>query len=104
MNVNIGNEIKNISNTINQQNGINDNIINELLLIGEQSKELFEKIMMELMINTIHKRLSFSDTLLSLCWNIATRDNKDPLSSDLWKSISSTCSDIIQNGRKRDWF
>merc|ERR1712003_353194 len=100
-NVNIGNEIKNTANIVHQQNGINTNLEKELSLIGEQSKELFEKILMELMINIIRKRLSFCDNLLNYCWNIVSRKN-DPLSSDLWKAITSTCSDIIQNGTKRD--
>eukprot|EP01084_Bolivina_argentea_P294563 506867_1 len=70
MNVNIGNEIKNITDKIHKQTGINENISNELSLIGVQSKELFEKILMELMINIISKKLVFSDNLLNLCWNI----------------------------------
>eukprot|EP01084_Bolivina_argentea_P136793 240929_1 len=61
MNLNIGNEIKNTSETMHKQNGTNNNILNELSLIGEQSKELFEKILMELMINIITKKLLFSD-------------------------------------------
>eukprot|EP01083_Nonionella_stella_P174877 607421_1 len=103
MNVSIGNDIKNTANTIHKQDGINDNILNELSLIGAQSKNLFEKILMEIMINIINKRLSFSDTLMHLCWSIASRQ-MDPLKSDLWKALSSTCSDIIQNGGKRDWY
>merc|ERR1712154_451103 len=100
MNVNIGNEIKNTTNIIHQQNGINNNIFSELSLIGEQSKELFEKILMELMINTINKRLSFSDNLLNYCWNIASRQNNNALSSDLWKAITSTAPILYKTERK----
>ena len=104
LNANIGNNIKNTAENIYKQNGIIDNILNELAQIGQQTKELFEKILMEIMINIINKRLSFSDNLLNLCWNISCRDNKDPLSSDLWKAISTQSNAIIQNGSKRDWF
>ena len=104
LNANVGNDIKNTAENIYKQNGIIDNILKELTEIGEQSKGLFEKILMELMINIINKRLSFSDNLLNLCWNISCRGNKDPLSSELWKAISSQSTAIIQNGSKRDWY
>ena len=104
LNVNIGNEIKITAETIHKQNGINQNILNELSLIGKQSKELFEKLLMELMLNIINKRLSFDDTLLNLCWEIASRDGQNPLKSELWKTISMQCELIIKNGIKRDWY
>eukprot|EP01084_Bolivina_argentea_P082326 149065_1 len=103
LNVNIGNAIKMHAETVHKQDGIIDNILSELVMIGKQSKELFEKILMELMINIITKKLLFSDNLLNYCWHIVSRQN-DALSSDLWKTISSTCSNIIQNGSKRDWY
>ena len=82
MNASVGNEMKNTSNLIIKQDGINDNILNELDIIGAQSKELFQSIMMEIMINVITKRLTYSDDLLSLCWKIAVgKDGKDPLKS-----------------------
>ena len=89
---------------IHSQNGIIDNILSQLSIIGEQSKELFEKILMELMINIINEKLSFDDNLLNLCWKITTRDGKNPLLSELWNAISTQCNAIIQNGSKRDWF
>ena len=104
LNANIGNDIKLTAETMHKQYGVIDNILNELTEIGQQSKELFEKILMELMINIVNKRLSFSDNLLNLCWKIACRDNKDPLSSDLWKTISAQSNSIIQSGNKRDWY
>eukprot|EP01083_Nonionella_stella_P031595 86541_1 len=104
MNLSLGNEVKRFADTIHRQNGINHNITNELRLIGDQSSDLFEKTLMEIMINTITKKQSFSDQLLSYCWAIACRNGQDPLSSDLWNVISSTCSDIIRNRDKRDWF
>eukprot|EP01083_Nonionella_stella_P152319 488036_1 len=104
MNLSLGNEVKHLAETIHRQNGINHNISNELQSIGDQSKDLFEKTLMEIMVTIINKKLSFSDQLLSQCWDIACRDGKDPLSSDLWNVISSTCSAIITSGDKRDWF
>eukprot|EP01083_Nonionella_stella_P268593 908112_1 len=104
LDLNLGSEVKGLAERMHRQNGINQNISNELQSIGEQSKDLFEKALMEIVISTITKKLSFSDQLLSQCWAIACRDGHDPLSSDLWNAISSTCSDIITNGNKRDWF
>ena len=81
-NKNAGNEIQEIADNISKQNGIIDNILNELELIGKQSKEF----------------------LLNLCWRIASRDGQDPLQSELWNAIKSQCKDITQNGTKRDWY
>ena len=104
MKANTGNEIRDISKDIIKQQGINANITHELTVIGAQSKELYEKILLELMINLINKRILFSDTMMNLCWNICCRDNANPLQSELWKSIAKQCNDIIQNGSKRDWY
>eukprot|EP01084_Bolivina_argentea_P018482 34412_1 len=104
MNGDAGDEVKETADFINKQDGINENIINELTLIGDQSKQLFEKLLMEVMINLITKKLSISEDLLNLCWHIACRNNKDPLKSELWKALSSTCSDVIERGSKRDWY
>ena len=105
MNANIGNEIKDISNVIIKQNGINDNILNELDIIGEQSKALFSKILLELMITVINKRLVFSDDLMDLAWRITIgKDGKDPLKSELWKAMKNQCNEIVQHGSKRDWY
>eukprot|EP01084_Bolivina_argentea_P070308 127823_1 len=104
LHLNVGTEIKNTAQTIHEQNGIIENIVNGLQLIGQQSKDLFEKILLELMTNLINEKLIFSDNLLNVCWNIICRDDKDPLSSDLWKIISTQCKNIIENGNQRDWF
>ena len=104
LNVNMGNEIKNTAQFIQKQDGINDNILHELSNIGAQSKEIWEKVTMEIMINIINKRCSYSDDLLNLCWNIASRDNKNPLQSELWKALSTQCKNIIENGNKLDWY
>ena len=59
---------------------------------------------MELMIRIINKRLLFSDTILNLCWEIVSRDGKDPLKSEIWKAMKTQCNEIIQLGDKRDWY
>eukprot|EP01083_Nonionella_stella_P152321 488039_1 len=104
MNISVGNEVKHLAERMHRQNGINQNITNELESIGEPRNTLFETTLMGMMVNLIAKQLSFSDQLLSQCWDIACRDGQDPLSSDLWNVISSTCSIIITSGHKRDWF
>eukprot|EP01083_Nonionella_stella_P058529 153245_1 len=104
MNLSLGNEVKHLAERMHRQNGINQNITNELQSIGEPRNTLFETTLMGMMTNLITKQLSFCDQLLSQCWDIACRDGQDPLSSDLWNVISSTCPIIITSGHKRDWF
>ena len=104
LNATIGNDIKHTAETIHKQHGIIDNIFSELTVIGTQSKELFERILMELMINIVNKRLSFDDNLLNLCRSIACRDGTDPLQSDLWKAIKVQSNGIMDDGSKRDWY
>ena len=83
LNVAAADTVRDASEEIHKQNGIIDNILNELESIGEQSKEIFEKILMEVMVNILNKKLSFSDDILNLCWRIASRDGKNPLKSEV---------------------
>eukprot|EP01084_Bolivina_argentea_P297063 511711_1 len=103
MEAHIGERIKNISCSINKQKGIIENILNGLLLIGQQSKEIFLKSINEVIINIINKKQVFSDDMLNLCWKIAEM-NGDPLQSELWHAIKSTCQQIISKKNKRDWY
>ena len=54
LNATVGNDIKNTAENIHKQDGIIDNILNEL-------------IEMELMINITNNRLSFDNDSLNLC-------------------------------------
>ena len=59
------------------------------------------------MINIIKRRASFSDDILCLCWTICCQNDKidkNPLKSELWKTISLQCQDIIKNDNKLDWY
>merc|ERR1712228_993934 len=103
MNVEAGNEIQGIVEKIQKQNGINDCLSNELSDIGEQSKKLYDEMLMELMIRMITKRKTFSDNQLVYALNIAMKESENILSSKLWLNIRSTCSQIVQIGTKRDW-
>ena len=105
MKANVGNEIKDISQQMIKQQGMNANILRELSLIGDQSKELFVRTLMEIMISIINKRAMFNDSIMNLCWDIiVSQDNQNPLQSELWQAIKTQCNDIIQNGSKRDWY
>eukprot|EP01084_Bolivina_argentea_P279516 477870_1 len=107
MNASVGDRINKLSKDINKQNGITENILNELNGIGDQTKEIFHKTLSEILINIISKRLIFSDDLLNLCWKLEEEKfNGDPLKSELWQNIAATLIDIIENGNsnKRDWF
>ena len=100
---NIGDRIKYISQSILKQNGVIQSIMSELALIGETSKDLFVKILKEIMINLITKKLVFSDDLLNLCWKLES-EKGDPLDSELWVTIRKTCAEIINGDSVRDWF
>ena len=103
LNVEAGNEIREISEKIQQQNGINDCVSKELSDIGIQSKKLYDETLMELIIRMIMKKKTFSDRQLAYVWNIAMKENENILSSKIWLKIRTTVSDIVQNGAKRDW-
>ena len=98
-----GDRIKNMSQEILKQNAIIENILNELSSIGQQSKDLYIKILKEIMINILKKKLVFSDDLLSLCWKIET-ENGNESKSELWITIKTVCQDIIKGHSKRDWY
>lgn len=103
MKANIGERIKILSTSITKQNGIVDNILNELSLIGEYSTKLFIPLLTETMINIISKKLVFSDDMLLLCWKHEQLKG-DPMKSELWQAICKTCQQIICSTDKRDWF
>ena len=103
MNVEAGNEIQNITEKIQQQNGINDCLGNELLDIGEQRKKLYDETTMELMLRMITKRKTFSDDQLVYALDMAMNGNENILVSKLWLQIRLTCSEIVKNGTTSDW-
>ena len=100
---NVGDRIKNMSHSILKQNSIIQNILNEVSLIGKQCEDIFIKILKEITINLIRKKLVFSDDLLNLCWKIEV-ENGNELESELWITIEKTYKDIINGSSKRDWF
>ena len=96
-------KIGSVISGVDRQNGIIENIMNELDNIGQQSKEIFEKVVIEMMINIIQEKLIFSDDLLGLCWKIESNKG-DPLESELWKIIQLVCLGVIEGKNKRDWY
>eukprot|EP01084_Bolivina_argentea_P194418 333567_1 len=104
MNATVGNQIRVTSSTISKQKGIAQNIINELALYDTTTSQFFIDTIVDIMINIINKKQSFSDDLLDLCWQFECNENNNPLDSKLWKCIAKTCGDIITNGNKIDWF
>merc|ERR1712232_1260490 len=103
MNVEAGNDIKEISETIRGQNGINDTLRNELADIGKQSKQLYEETVMELMMRMVEKRKTFCDNQMIYAFNMAMTENEGILKSELWLQIRQTVSVIVQKGTKIDW-
>ena len=103
LNVAAGVEVQEIAERMQQQHGINDCVNTELTVIGKQSKKLYEETVMELMLRMILKKRKFSDDSLVYALKLAERESENILSSKLWLQIRSTCSQIIQNGNKKDW-
>eukprot|EP01084_Bolivina_argentea_P261720 442415_1 len=104
MNATIGNKIKVTADIINKQNGINENISKQLSMYKKMNQKAFKDTLMNIMINILSKKLSFSDDLLNLCWQFVCKENKNILSSKLWLCIKKVCTDIIQNTNEKDWF
>eukprot|EP01084_Bolivina_argentea_P194416 333564_1 len=100
MNASVGQRVQQTAHTINKQNGIIQNIANQLETYDETTKQFFKDTMLDIMINIINKKLAFSDVLLDLCWSF----ENDPLNSDLWKQIIKMCESVISSGNKVDWF
>eukprot|EP01083_Nonionella_stella_P106564 307687_1 len=103
LNANIGHKIEDIAYRINKQKGITENVLLQLAKYDDTTAKFFKDTLTDLMTNIIKNKLSFSDDLLALCWKIECEDNKDILSSALWKELSSVCIQIMGNGSIRDW-
>jgi len=104
MNVNVGNEVKNMADILLKQDGMTKSVLNELQEIGDESNQLFCKTLMELMISIITKKKCFSDDMLNLCWSIMNKTAKNPLESELWHTIKMTVADVIARGSPTDWY
>ena len=100
---NVGDRIKNISHSILKQNSIIENIMNELLLVDKQNREIFIEVLNEIMINLIKKKLVFSDDLLNLCWKLQ-QVNGNEIKSKIWSVIESTSKEVIEGNSTRDWY
>eukprot|EP01083_Nonionella_stella_P301851 1037915_1 len=103
MNANVGNRIDETANHIKKQQGIIQNIVQQLSSYDVTTSQFFKDTTVDLMTNIINQKRSFSDDLLNLCWDFESENNANPLSSKLWQSLFKTCDDIIQNGNKTDW-
>eukprot|EP01083_Nonionella_stella_P237259 832481_1 len=103
LNANIGQKIEDIAYRMNKQKGITENVLLQLTKYDDTTSKFFKDTLCDLMANIIKNKRSFSDDMLSLCWTIECNDNKDVLSSALWKELSSVCIQIMGNGSIRDW-
>ena len=102
LNGNVSDNVSNISFNMNKQNGIIENILNEMnnIIKDKNEKRKFMDLLTTIMCNIISKKLSFSDDLLNLCWIY----NKNTDSNDLWKVLISICNDIVESGNKKEWY
>ena len=104
LNANVSDRVQNIAFNMNKQNGIIENIINEMndIIKDKNKRDQFMQILTSIMCSIVKKKLSFCDDLLNLCWIYDFTYNNSK--SDLWSSLLNTCNDIVQNGNKKDWY
>eukprot|EP01083_Nonionella_stella_P256747 879597_1 len=102
MKANTGERIREKADDLNKQNGIFENMMNEMGMYDDTTREFFEDTFLDLMNKILRKKLIFSDDCLCLAWKIeAKRGNV--FESELWKNLTTLCTQIIQNGDKQDW-
>ena len=100
-------EIKENAFKINKQNGIINNILEQLSNYDETTRTFFKDTLIDIMRNIISKKLAFSDLLLNLCCKFIQQNDIDDNKieeSKLFNTILSTCTQIINQGNKRDWY
>eukprot|EP01083_Nonionella_stella_P256748 879599_1 len=103
MKANTGERIREKADDLNKQNGIFENMMNEMGMYDDTTREFFEDTFLDLMNKILRKKLIFSDDCLCLAWKIeAKRGNV--FESELWRNITTVCREIIQSSDKRDWF
>eukprot|EP01083_Nonionella_stella_P239359 837817_1 len=101
MKANTGERIREKADDLTKQNGIIENLMNEIEAYDETTREFFEDTLLDLMNKIVRKKVIFSDDCLCLAWKIEAKRGK-VLESELWKNITTVCRQIIQNGDKRD--
>eukprot|EP01083_Nonionella_stella_P107743 312437_1 len=103
MKANTGERIREKADALTKQNGIIENIMNEIKSYDDTTREFFEDTLLDLVNKVVRKKVIFSDDWLCLAWKIeAKRGNV--FQSELWKNMTAVCREIIQNRDKRDWF
>eukprot|EP01083_Nonionella_stella_P270483 916003_1 len=103
MKANTGERIREKADDLTKQNGIIENLVNEIESYDDTTREFFEDTLLDLMNKIVRKKMIFSDDWLCLAWKIeAKRGNV--FQSELWKNMTAVCREIIQNRDKRDWF
>eukprot|EP01083_Nonionella_stella_P054078 142860_1 len=102
MKANTGERIREKADGLSEQSGIVENIMNEIEAYDDTTREFFEDTLLDLMNKILRKKRIFSDDWLCLAWKIeAKRGNV--FESELWKNLTTLCTQIIQNGDKQDW-
>ena len=107
---NVSDRVQNTAFSMNKQNGITENIINEMnnVIKDKNEKDKFVQTLTKILTNIIKKKLSFSDDLLNLCWiygcNNSSNGGNSTMSDDLSQTLLDTCNNIIANGNEKDWY
>ena len=103
LNANVSDNVQNIAYNINKQNGIIENILNEMknVINDENDQNEYMNTLTKILCNIIGKKLSFSDDLLNLC---CMYNNNSNTNNNIRDRLMETCKDIIENGNKKDWY
>ena len=106
LDANVSDRVQNVAFNMNKQNGIIENMMNELMNVvkDENKRNEFMQILSDMICNIIGKKLIFCDDLLNLCWVYGNEKNNKSNTNNLWQVLTDTCNDIIQDGNKRDWY
>eukprot|EP01083_Nonionella_stella_P065960 173279_1 len=103
MNANLGDRVRDTTQSIFKQNGIVQIMWNKLKQY--KNKKLIFDTITDIMIQIIKSKIAFSDDLLLLSWKYITEINKNnPTNSTLWKTIKQVCSEVIESNNPRDWY
>eukprot|EP01083_Nonionella_stella_P078691 215479_1 len=85
MKANTGERIREKADDLTKQNGIIENIMNEIKSYDDTTREFFEDTLLDLVNKVVRKKVIFSDDWLCLAWKIeAKRGNV--FESELWKN------------------
>eukprot|EP01083_Nonionella_stella_P047468 127010_1 len=96
---------RNIARNIVRQQQITNAVMIQLLQSDTKQQQLFQNILIEVIVKVINEKIPFPSDVLSLCFEFIRNDKQSSsiLGSKLWKAIKKASQSIIHNGTDTDW-